>query len=57
MWHERVWKWGGSAVEWLRRSTLRWFGHIGRMENEEFVKKGYYNMEIEMSDYLRKYDT
>ncbi len=23
------------------RSTLRWFGHIERMENEEFVKKVY----------------
>ncbi len=26
-------------VEWVKRSTLRWFGHIERMENEEFVKK------------------
>ncbi len=23
------------------KSTLRWFGHIERMENEEFVKKVY----------------
>ncbi len=22
----------------MKRSTLRWFGHIERMENEEFVK-------------------
>ncbi len=28
-------------VEWVKRSTLRWFGHIDRMENEEFVKKIY----------------
>ncbi len=28
-------------VEWVKRSTLRWFGHIKRMENEEFVKKVY----------------
>ncbi len=26
-------------VKWEKRSTLRWFGHIERMENEEFVKK------------------
>ncbi len=25
-------------VKWVKRSTLRWFGHIERMENEEFVK-------------------
>ncbi len=24
-------------------STLRWFGHIERMENEEFVKKVYWS--------------
>ena len=35
--NERVWKWG--VVEWVKRSTLRWFGHIERMGNEEFVKK------------------
>ncbi len=31
----------GSAVEcggMVKRSTLGWFGHIERMENEEFVK-------------------
>ncbi len=27
-----------GVVEWVKRSTLRWFGHIERMENEEFVK-------------------
>ncbi len=25
-------------VKWVKRSTLRWFGHIERMGNEEFVK-------------------
>ncbi len=29
---------GYGLVEWVNRSTLRWFGHIERMENEEFVK-------------------
>ncbi len=28
-------------VEWVKRSTLRWFGHIERMANEEFVKRVY----------------
>ncbi len=28
-------------VEWVKRSTLRWFGHIERIENEEFVRKVY----------------
>ncbi len=28
-------------VEWVKRSTLRWFGNIERMENEEFVKRVY----------------
>ncbi len=28
-------------VEWVKRGTLRWFGHIERMENEESVKKVY----------------
>ncbi len=41
-WDERVWKWGRvQCGEWMKRSTLRWFGHIERMENEEFVKKVY----------------
>ncbi len=30
---------GCSVVEWVNRSTLRWFGHIERMEKEEFIKK------------------
>ncbi len=25
----------------MKRGTLRWFGHIERMENEELVKKVY----------------
>ncbi len=25
--------------EWVKRNTLRWFGHIERMNSEEFVKK------------------
>ncbi len=32
---------GYSVVEWVKRSTQRWFGHIERMKNEEFVKKAY----------------
>ncbi len=28
-------------MEWVKRGTLRWFGHIERMEHEEFVKKVY----------------
>ncbi len=28
-------------VEWVKRITLRWFGHTERMGNEEFVKKVY----------------
>ncbi len=32
---------GCCVVEWVKRSTLRWFGHIERKENEEFVKKVY----------------
>ncbi len=28
-------------VEWVKRSILRWFGNIERLENEEFVKKVY----------------
>ncbi len=27
-----------GVVEWVKRSTLIWFGHIERMGNEEFVK-------------------
>ncbi len=28
-------------VEWVKRSILRWFGHIERIGNEEFVKRVY----------------
>ncbi len=30
-----------GVMEWVKRSTLRWFGHIERMGHEEFVKKVY----------------
>ncbi len=30
---------GCGVVEWVKRSTLRWFGHIEKMGSEEFVKK------------------
>ncbi len=29
---------GCGVMEWVKRSTLRWFGHIEKMRNEEFVK-------------------
>ncbi len=32
-----------GVVEWVKRSTLRWFGCIEGMENEEFVKKVYWS--------------
>ncbi len=32
---------GCGVVEWVKRSTLRWFGHIEIMGNEEFVKRVY----------------
>ncbi len=32
---------GCDVVEWVKRSILRWFGHIERMGSEEFVKKVY----------------
>ncbi len=28
---------GCGVVEWVKRNTLRWFGHIERMRNEEFI--------------------
>ncbi len=28
-----------GVVEWVKRSTLRWFGHTEMMENKEFAKK------------------
>ena len=28
-----------SVVEWVKRNTLRWFGHMERKKSEEFVKK------------------
>ncbi len=32
---------GCCVVKWVRRSTLGWFNHIERIENEEFFKKVY----------------
>ena len=32
-----------GVVEWVKRNTLRWFGHIEIMKSEEFVKKVYIN--------------
>ncbi len=32
---------GCGVEEWVKRSTLRWFGHIDRMANEDFVKRVY----------------
>ncbi len=32
-----------GVLEWVKRSTLRWFGHIKRIGNEEFVKKVYFS--------------
>ncbi len=32
---------GCGVVEWVKGSTLRWFVHIERVENWEFVKKVY----------------
>ncbi len=34
-------------VEWVKRSTLKWFGRIEKMENEESVKKTYYQSSVE----------
>ncbi len=36
---------GYGVVECLKRSILRWFGHIERIENEEFVKVYLSNVE------------
>ncbi len=30
-----------GVVEWVKRNTKRWFGHVERMGSEEFVKKVY----------------
>ncbi len=32
---------GCGVLEWVKRNTLRWFGYIERMGNDEFVKKVY----------------
>ncbi len=28
-----------GVLEWVKRTTLRWFGHVERMESEELVKR------------------
>ena len=28
-----------GGVEWVKRNTLRWFGHIERKKIQEFVEK------------------
>ena len=30
-----------GVVEWVKRSTLRWFGHVERMQGSEFTKRVY----------------
>jgi len=30
-----------GVVEWVKRNTLRWFGHMERMQESEFTKKVY----------------
>ncbi len=32
---------GCGVVQWVKRSTLRWFGYVERMRRDEFVKKVY----------------
>ncbi len=28
-----------GVLEWIKRNTLSWFGHIERMKSDEFVRK------------------
>ena len=35
-----------GVVEWVKRNSLRWFGHVERMKKEELTKR-VYNSEIE----------
>ncbi len=30
-----------AVVEWVKRNTLKWFGHVERLGSEEFVKRVY----------------
>ena len=30
-----------GVVEWVKRSTLRWYGHVMRMNEGDFTKRGY----------------
>ncbi len=36
-----------GVVEWVEGNTLRWFGHIERMESEESVKKVYVSESVD----------
>ncbi len=38
---------GCGVVEWERKSTMRWCGHIERMENEKCVTKKVYRSSVE----------
>ena len=38
-----------GVVEWVKRNTLRWFGHIERMEKEELTRR-VYDSEVEGGD-------
>ena len=35
-----------GVVEWVKRNSLRWFGHVERMQKEDLAKR-LYNSEIE----------
>ncbi len=36
---------GCGVVEWVKRSTLRWFGHIERMGNDDLLRVYLSNVE------------
>ncbi len=36
-----------GVVEWVKRNMLRWFGHIERMESQEFVRKVYVSESVD----------
>ena len=41
-----------GAVERVKRNTLRWFGHIEGMKNEEVVKKVYVRWSGKLKEYI-----
>ena len=42
IWNEPLYKWSAAWSGGVgENNSLRWFGHIERMKNEEFVKKVY----------------